>query len=158
MAGANVELERVPGGRWSRERRVALALVLVGFIVAMALSPLRHGARMFFWNFGWYWTPQALVLGVLLLFRPRAAVVAGAAAAMTLHFAGFHAWVREAMAWLFYLFSFPGALVGAASAALVSKWRPGWSAARTAVVATVLTALGIALNHWATVLTTGFGV
>jgi hypothetical protein len=50
MAGANVELERAPGGRWSRERRVALALVLVGFIVAVALSPLRHGSRMFFWN------------------------------------------------------------------------------------------------------------
>jgi hypothetical protein len=50
---------------------------------------------------GWYWGPQALVLTVLLLLRARPATVAGTALALSLFLFGFHAWVREALAWLF---------------------------------------------------------
>jgi uncharacterized membrane protein YfcA len=78
------------------------------------------------------------MLGALLPFKPRPAVVAGTALALTLHFVSFDAWIRslpprESLSWIYYLFSFPGALVGATSAALVSRRRPELSAASVGV-------------------------
>ena len=161
MAAA-APLKADPCARTPRERVVAIALVVAGLVVAAALSP-RYGLRAFLWNFSFYWGPQVLVLAVLVAFRPRPAVVAGAALALALHFTAFHAWMHtlpagQALAWLYYLFSFPGALVGAASAALVARRRPRWSVPRAGALAGALTLVGIALNHWATVLTKGFGL
>lgn len=147
--------------RTSRERWLAVAILAGGFVVAVAVSPSRRGLGAFLSELGGYWGPQAAAIAVLLVFRPRGAVVSGAALAMTLHFLAFDAWVHaqgEALAWLYYLFSFPGALAGAGTAALLWRRRPGWPAARGGAVAAVLTATGIALNHLATVVTSGFGL
>lgn len=162
MAAA-APLEAGHGARAPRERVVAIAAILGGLVVAAALSPFGHGPRKFLWNFSFYWGPQGVVLAVLAVFRPRPAVVAGAAVAMALHFAAFDAWMGtlpagEALAWLYYLFSFPGALAGAASAALVVRRRPAWSAPRAGALVGALTLAGIAVNHWATVATRGFGI
>lgn len=145
------------------ERGIAWVLVAAGLVVALAQSPLHRGLHGFAWNFALYWGPQAIVLAVLLALRPRPAAVAGTALALVLHLVAFDAWIRsqgpgQALGWLYYLFSFPGALAGAVAGTLVSR-RLGRSAALVAgAVAMALTAIGIALNHGATRYTQGFGL
>jgi hypothetical protein len=152
------------GGHAPAERWLALAGVLAGLLAATALSPRDAGLRTFVANLVYSWGPQALVVGVLLAFRPRPAVIAGASLAMALHLVAFASWARtlpprEALAWLYYLFSFPGALVGACAAAVLSRLRrPRAPAPRAGLVAAGLTLVGIVLNHLATVLTAGFGL
>src|SRR5512138_1276056 len=159
MADGGALPDAAPGTRSSRERAAARALPCLGLGVAVGLSPLEHGLRIFLWNFSSFWVPQAAVLALLLPLRPRPAIVAGAALVMALHLAAFAGWMHtlgpgQALAWLFYLFSFPGALAGAALAALVSRRRPRLSAARAGAAAAALTAIGIAVNHAVTAVAT----
>ena len=97
------------------EYLTALACVSVGFAVSAALAPYDAG----FWsNLLFYWVPQACVLGMLCLYKPpRPAVFAGLALALAAHLALFGAWLLsrqhpESLAWLGYLFSLPGAVLG----------------------------------------------
>ncbi|MGC5704068.1 hypothetical protein J4P02_28090 [Pseudomonas sp. NFXW11] len=100
----------------------AIAALLWGLLLAAgrALQPLDY-----FWsNFGAYWLPQALILGLLLCTRPSAALFTGVALALAAHLQVFCLWINspiDAMGWLFYLFDFPGALIGAAIARVLSK-------------------------------------
>ena len=105
--------------------------------------------RFFLYNFAYQWAPQALLLGAVLLFRPRAAITAGVALASTVYLLAFWAWMHslppgQALAWLFYFVMFPGALLGAIAAALVSRRRPEVSAICAGVGAAAVTLTGVA--------------
>ena len=66
-----------------------------------------------------------MVLATLLPFRPQPALLGGMAAALAGYFVAFGAWVfsstdMDSMAWVGYLFSFPGAVIGAIFSKLVA--------------------------------------
>ena len=59
-----------------------------------------------------------------MLFKASRAVLGGVALTMALYLYLFDSWATESMAWLFYLFSFPGVLVGALLASVAPSRKP----------------------------------
>ncbi|WP_145712872.1 hypothetical protein [Pseudomonas sp. GW456-L15] len=105
----------------------ATAALLWGLSLAIvrAWQPIDY-----FWeNFAAYWLPQGLILGLLLCTRPTPALFTGVALALAAHLQLFCLWISSpegALGWLFYLFDFPGALIGAAIARfLATRVAPG---------------------------------
>ncbi|ASE24170.1 hypothetical protein D3X12_16530 [Pseudomonas protegens] len=105
----------------------AAAALLWGLSLAIvrAWQPIDY-----FWeNFAAYWLPQGLILGLLLCTRPTPALFTGVALALAAHLQLFCLWISSpegALGWLFYLFDFPGALIGAAIARfLATRVAPG---------------------------------
>ena len=92
----------------------ATAALLWGLTLAVYRA---QGPEGFFWeNVAFYWLPQMLVLGLLLVTRPPRALFTGIALALAVHLQAFSLWITssiDVMGWLFYLFDFPGALIGA---------------------------------------------
>lgn len=128
--------------------RAVFVGLLWGLMIAAWISP--HN-EYFLESFAMYWLPHAAVLAILLLFKAQRAVFAGAAIAMALYLSLFSLWYfkgvgadQTAMAWLGYLFSFPGALIGAVLAIFYGK-RSG------SIIAVLLAfgwvALGLAINQ-----------
>ncbi|NBF13449.1 hypothetical protein GV818_32920 [Pseudomonas sp. Fl4BN1] len=97
----------------TRAHLPAAAAVLWGLLVAAGRASNSGG---YFWeNFAFYWLPQALILGLLLLTRPPLALFTGVALALSAHLQLMSLWISspiDVMGWLFYLFDFPGALIG----------------------------------------------
>ncbi len=104
------------------EKQVAVLSVLSGmvvtFLVVFVLLPIGNFILSFV-NAAFFWLTQAIVLGVVRLFSSRAAVISGVAITLTLtlYFILFSIWLfshshPEALAWLGYIFSLPGAIVG----------------------------------------------
>lgn len=137
--------DTLPGNRYWQ-----LSSVLVGIAVAAWLSPKD---AYFLGNFAFYWLPQAAVLATLLLRAARPAVLSGVAIALALYLGLYGAWVfsrpqPESLAWIGYLFSFPGGVIGAfASAALMTRMHL-MRAAMAAAAGTLLTSAGLAANQW----------
>lgn len=126
-----------------------LPSVLAGIVVAALLSPKD---AYFIGNFAFYWLPQAVVFAVLLFFVSRPAVMSGVAVVLALYLALYGAWVfsrphPESMAWLGYLFSLPGAGLGAIAGALYVKRQSYRRAAMAATVAALFTFGGLAINQ-----------
>jgi hypothetical protein len=97
------------------EFRIAIACVLVGLSVAVALSVGRYGFLM---NMAFFWGSQLAVVACALLFKPRPITVAGLALALAVYLTAFATWAftrihPEELVWLGYSFSLPGAIVGA---------------------------------------------
>lgn len=97
-------------------------LATLGVGLGLAVAVWVTGKGEFFWeNFAAYWLPQAAVLAVALLLKASREMLGGMAIAMALYLYLFHLWASEAMAWLWYLFSFPGALIGALLAVFIAS-------------------------------------
>lgn len=131
------------------ENLFLLPSILSGVAVAALLSPKD---AYFLGNFTFYWLPQAIVFAVLLFFVSRPAVLSGAAIVLAIYLALFGAWVfsrshPESMAWLGYLFSLPGAGLGAIAGALYVKRHSYTRAAIAGAVAALFTFAGLALNQ-----------
>jgi hypothetical protein len=119
---------------------VPLACVIAGVTIAVWIAP-KNG---YFWeNFAYYWLPQAAVVVLAWLCKASRGVLGGTAITLALYLVLFDIWATESMAWLFYLFSFPGALSGALLAAFISKKRGDFIAAITAFFTVII---GITLN------------
>lgn len=124
--------------------------LLSGALVAAGLAP--HDLKWFAPNFLYYWAPHLGVLVLLWTLRASHALIAGAAIALSIYLALFGAWVfsarhLDAMAWVGYLLSFPGALAGAVVARIL-EWRK--LLASTALpfgVGCACVAMGLALNQ-----------
>jgi hypothetical protein len=132
----------------SLERNAALLCVAAGFAIAASLSPWD---RFFAPNLLFFWVPHIALLCCAALFRPRPAVIAGTALALAAYLAGYHVWVfsmkrPDSLAWLGYLFSLPGALLGAALAIGLFKERGGRSAMCAGLATLALVLAGIAMN------------
>lgn len=133
----------------STEKRVAVACVVLGICVSVALAPKDE---FFLSNFLFFWGSQVLVLFFALVFCLRAAVVAGIAFSLALYLGLFGAWIftrtyPDSMAWLGYVFSLPGAVVGVVFMALLLQRRPNLGSFAVALVAAAAVAVGIAINQ-----------
>ncbi len=86
----------------------------VGVGLGLAVAVYTTGKGPFFLeNFAYSWLPQAAVLCIALLCKASRESLGGMATAMGLYLFLFDLWVTDSMGWLFYLFSFPGILIGA---------------------------------------------
>jgi hypothetical protein len=91
--------------------RIPLAAIGAGLGFAVAVYTTGKGP-FFLENFAYSWLPQAAVLCIALLCKASRESLGGIAIAMALYLFLFHLWVTDSMGWLFYLFSFPGILLG----------------------------------------------
>ena len=133
------------------EYLTAVGSIALGLFVSAALAP----NDSWFWsNLLFYWVPQACVLSLLCLYEPpRPAAFAGVGLALAAYLAIFGAWQLsrrhpESMAWLGYLTSLPGGVVGsfvALSWLARREKTPGPLAVGSAVAFGVL--VGIAANQ-----------
>ena len=130
-----------------REVRWAWGAVLAGLLVAASTW---HGRDIM--NFAYTWVPQALVVIVMLFIGARPAALAGAALALAGHFILFHTWVSsfthvDGLAWLLYLFSLPGGLVGGVLATIWLRKRDEWRPLTAGLAAAMFVGVGIAIIH-----------
>ncbi len=131
------------------EKQLAVACVTLGGCVSAALA---SKDSFFFSNFLFFWGSQVLVLAFISMFRPRAAVVAGIAFSLALYLCLFGSWVftrshPDSMAWLGYVFSLPGAIVGVLLVASLSQRQPNLGSLAVGLTAAAAVASGIAANQ-----------
>lgn len=101
------------------------SITIIGVALGLAVALCISAQGPYFWsNFAGYWLPQAAVLAMAMLFKASRAVLGGVALTMALYLYLFDSWATESMAWLFYLFSFPGVLVGALLASVAPSRKP----------------------------------
>ncbi|MEI2812656.1 MAG: hypothetical protein V9E91_02260 [Burkholderiaceae bacterium] len=133
---------------WS-ERLSLIMSVLAGLLVSIWLSPW----DTYFWgNFAIFWIPQLVILVVLLFFVTRQAVLTGIAAVLALYLALFSAWAsssssHDGLTWLGYLFSLPGAGLGAIVGAIYLEGQTYRRAFTYAAIAAMFTFVGLAINQ-----------
>ena len=123
--------------------------IACGLVVAGILAPKD---TYFLPNAFFYWVPQLIVLLLLIPLRASAAVVAGVSFALAAYLAAFGAWVftrqhPDSMAWLGYVFSFPGAALGALSGTLWLRDQPKMVPLAKGCVAAVAVLLWLTLNQ-----------
>jgi hypothetical protein len=101
---------------YTNESFVLLLCLVLGVVVAAVLAPK---GEYFFMNFAFYWIPQIVVVGILVPFSSRPAVVSGAAIILSVYLVVYGIWLTltktddAGLAWLGYLFSLPGGAIGA---------------------------------------------
>lgn len=106
------------------ERFFTILVVFLGICTAIVITP--HN-KFFLSNFLYYWGPQGIILCILYFVRINLGVIIGSSLIMTLHLVAYDIWISrpsDAMAWLGYFFSIPGALVGALVFGLFIKKYP----------------------------------
>ena len=123
--------------------------ISIGVAVATYFSPKDS---FFLGNFSFYWLPQAVVLAILFIARYKLAIICGTALILSAYLACFHFWRfskphPESMAWLGYVFSFPGAAVGALFSAPIAKYFKIEGPFVLGVTALLITLVGLALNQ-----------
>jgi len=123
--------------------------ISIGVAVATYLSPKDS---YFFGNFTFYWLPQAIVLAILFIARYKLPIICGTALILSAYLACFHLWLfskphPESMAWLGYIFSFPGAAIGALIAAPIAKHFEIKRSFLLGATALLITFVGLALNQ-----------
>jgi hypothetical protein len=131
------------------ERLAACGAVLFGMTVSAMLA-VRSPA--FLANFLWYWAPQATVIALLWPLKPRPAALAGVAIMLALYLSAFGWWLLsrerpDSLAWLGYLFSFPGAAASAVAAVIWLRGHRVSSALLVASVAAGTVLVGIVVNQ-----------
>lgn len=131
------------------EKRLAVVCVALGACASAALAPKDS---YFLPNFLFFWGSQVLVLACAVAFRLRPAFVAGVAFSLALYLSLFGTWVftrahPESMAWLGYVFSLPGALVGLVAIASWLQQRQSVSPLASGVLSAASVAAGIAINQ-----------
>lgn len=141
----NAGIDQVENASYTREVRSAWCAVLAGAVLAVVVwwgrSPM---------NVVYTWVPQAVALGALFLLCARPAALSGAALAFA-GYPGFFHWRvfsnphPDGLAWLFYLFSLPGGLLGGLAAIAWLRKRDEWSAMAAGLFTAVLVIAGIAL-------------
>jgi hypothetical protein len=133
------------------ENQVATLCVITGVGVAFVLAP-RDSYLFMFGNVAFFWLPQAIVLGILIPLSSRSAVVSGTAIVLALYLAAFGAWVfssprPDSMAWLGYIFSLPGAGVGALIGLFVVRRRNFSTAFTAGAISALCTLFGLIANQ-----------
>ena len=134
---------------FNSELRLAVVCVSLGACASAALAPKDS---YFLPNFLFFWGSQILVLAFAVAFRLRPAFVAGVALSLALYVSLFGTWVftrayPDSMAWLGYMFSLPGAVIGLCLVASWLKTRPGVSPLASGLLAAASVAAGIAVNQ-----------
>lgn len=90
-------------------------VVIISIVVAVSLAPKNS---YFITNFLYYWTPQAVIVGLLFGFRVRLSVITGTLISMILTLLSYYIWISSstdpsaATAWIGYFFVITGAFTG----------------------------------------------
>jgi hypothetical protein len=142
-------LARLP----STETWTAILGVVLGVVVSVKLALLGPPGFILV-NASFFWVPQLFILVLLWPFKPRPAVIAGASAVLAIYLWVYDAWIhsindREGLAWLGYLFSFPGASIGAIGALFLAPRFQHliYSAVAVSFAAACAVATGIFVNQ-----------
>ncbi|UUY08193.1 hypothetical protein LRS11_20725 [Pseudomonas sp. J452] len=128
----------------------SIACIGFGILVACFLSPKD---RYFLGNMAIFWLPQAAILLCMWLLGSRPSVISGVALILSLYLAAFGVFTfynsgpDASMAWLGYLFSLPGAGIGALIGIAIIKLRKIHAAAVAGVVSAICTFVGLAINQ-----------
>jgi hypothetical protein len=139
-------------GQWHQriERTVAALFVFVGIWVAAALAPSGEG---FLPNVLFMWLPQAAILLLLfVVYRTYPAAIGGTALSLSIYLLIFHTWLfsrvhKDSMAWTGYLFSLPGAAVGAVAVVSVLLGKNHPRPVQLAAGVCMGSAIGLAANQ-----------
>jgi hypothetical protein len=130
------------------EKTAALICVFIGVLVAAVIAP---DDSSFFANFMFFWLPQAGIFVLLVIVYPRFAVISGAALILAFYLAAFDSWNSlngpESMAWLGYLFSLPGAAIGAVAGAVNIKNKTAYRAPHISTAIAAYTLTGLLINQ-----------
>ena len=134
-----------------KEVRIAIIGIAIGLAVSALVAP--KDILYFLPNALFYWVPQLCVLALICLLKPRPAVVGGVAIALALYLGAFYMWFfsihhGDAMGWLGYLFSLPGALIGALFSIILLRSRPECTTLIACSVAVVFTFTGVLINQY----------
>lgn len=130
------------------EKFITIVLIMISVIVAIVASPK---TTYFLGNFLWYWLPQAIVIGLLFAFKFRLAIIAGAIIALTIDLALYVTWTNlskdpmVANVWIGYLFTIPGAFIGALLYGLTIKNKTSYSYKKIIINSTIFTIIGIGI-------------
>ena len=132
----------------TNEKQAALFCVFISILVAATIAP---SGSYFFGNFIYFWLPQAGVFLIPALIYSRPAVISGTALVLALYLAAFNSWNvsngPESLAWLGYLFSLPGAAIGAGAGALHLKSKTNNKPIYVGAAIAVSTFIGLAINQ-----------
>lgn len=135
--------------RLSPAALIATVSIGCGVAVSVFFSPKDE---YFLGNFAYFWLPQAAIVGLLLVMRAHLAAVAACAVILAAYLAAFGAWVStlpasQALVWLGYLFSLPGAAIGAFVAVFVPAPHAMQSTPGVGLFAAALTFVGLSINQ-----------
>jgi hypothetical protein len=128
----------------------SIACIGSGILAACFLAPKN---RYFLGNMAIFWLPQAAILLCMWLLDSRPSVISGAALILSLYLTAFGIFMLynsgpgTAMAWLGYLFSLPGAGIGALIGIAIIKFRKIHTAAVAGVISAICTFVGLAINQ-----------
>ncbi|WP_146205865.1 hypothetical protein [Azospirillum sp. TSH58] len=117
--------------------------------VALALAPK---SDWFLKNALFYLVTQMLVVLAALIGRPRPSAIGGVAVAASLYLAAFGMWAKAAkdsMAWLGYVFSLPGAILGALAIVFWLKSKSQMAPFTTFCISAVAVIFGVSINQTA---------
>ena len=146
----------------TNEKSITIVLFIISLIVAIVSSPK---TAYFLSNFLWYWVPQAIVISLLYVFKFRLAIIAGAILALTIDLALYEIWTNlskdpmVANIWIGYLFTIPGAFVGAVLYGLKIKHEVSISYKEVIISSTIFSVIGIGIIQFilcSTVMYCGF--
>jgi hypothetical protein len=130
------------------EKTAASLCVIIGVLVAAFIAP---DDSSFYANFMFFWLPQAGIFVLLVIVYSRSAVISGAALVLAFYLAAFDSWNSlsgpESMAWLGYLFSLPGAAIGAVVGAVNIKSKTAYSALHVSTAIAAYTLIGLLINQ-----------
>jgi hypothetical protein len=118
--------------------------------MAYALAPKDES---FLSNAMFYLVSQILVVIIALIFQPRPAAVGGVAIAISLYLAAFWAWTQtipprlSGLVWLGYLFSLPGAVLGALVIIGWLKTRPQMASFAAFCISVAAVIVGVSINQ-----------
>jgi hypothetical protein len=133
----------------TREKKFSILGIAFGLLVSGLLAP-KDG--FFLPNFGFYWGSQLAVLAMILLLRPRAAVIAAISVVLAALLLGFHTWLAirasqkpDGLVWLLYVVLLIGAAIGGLGITWWLRTRNHFTSFQTACISAIGTIAGIVI-------------
>ena len=132
------------------ERGITYFCICSGFMVSCIISPKDE---FFFGNLSYYWAPQGAILLSMFLLRSHFTLIAGSAIVLALYLVAFNVFVvyrggpDPAMAWIAYLFSMPGAALGALVGIGVVELIKTRAVLASSTILALTTLVGLSINQ-----------
>jgi hypothetical protein len=131
------------------ERTLSYVGIALGLLVSFALAPKDE---LFLQNFSFYWGSQLAVILLILLLRPRPAIVATLSFVLATILLGFRIWIAtrsryrpDGGVWFLYLVLLCGAAIGGLGSAWWCRSEISLTPARTVLITCIATIAGSCL-------------
>lgn len=132
------------------EQKFAVAGIALGFVISCILA---FRAEPFLSNFEFYWGSQLVGIAIILLLRPRPAIVGALSVCMVLVLSGFKAWLSrrsnanpDGLVWLLYLVLLAGTAMGAAIGTYWLRGKQAFSWFKTTCIIAATAAAGCIIS------------